>query len=1030
MPYPEKFGLPCWVREQVRKVISATAHTSAESAPYFLAAHSPFARITDAKAGSRQLTEEQVFTELFSPARGEVQAFVRGEPGTGKSHLIRWLKLRADHAQSQRDSAFDNLKLVLVSRGNGSLKDALGQVVEQLGPEFRQHTTRIRSAIDKLSDLAARDTLLSALALEIGTHWPTRHSETPLPGTLQHLAAALGPTTGFGAWMKRDGGVIHQVIQRLTEESSVEDREEFPSFSPADFNVEVTYLRPSTTPGNVINFAEDLAEEDDRRELAATVLNTALADAVRGLTGLQGSDLLEIFTEIRRELGPGKQLAVFIEDVSVGGINQDIINAFEPRAIDGVGRMVAVLGITNSGWNSTAFPDNQKQRATFVFEVGGQVAEEWAGDASAVAAFTARYLNALRMSDEQIQGLAEERFSDDVAHSFCDGCPVRNPCFEVFGHSTLPNGVEIGLFPLNPVAPKALLDSLNDSYYKSQRGLLDRVLLPAVDQSYSALQAHTFPQQNQFSVKPPYFNFDWTGLAARYLGGARWTDAEKNRIRFLAGYWINTTSVDDAAARLAPLLVPLALPKFSSEAAPPPAVRNRELPPPSPPSEDPALQNLLSAVDNWFDGSKLSKDADFRRLLGSLLRNSIAWADQRGTPISVSKTGEGRLIWGYAFVKIEDQSSNPANQSFVFGLARSEETRDLLQSLSHFERRGSWDFPHGELHKRKLSRWIRRHQSRVVESLRPDPTSLVEAARQSAIQALALAAGLRDRRRLPANSAERIETVFEPIWDAQSRPVLLSDDLQEIASDLETRHATVRTMLVREFGAGQGDAAPTDFIDPVPILKVLKEFEISPTVAPPPALVGSGFWKSRFNPINRLEPYADLPERIEKERVAIERAVESVRAFTTAAGFAVEDLRERLSECLKELMEVIRIQRGGQHNRATLPLAQEEFDGLWQRGLLRDSDLRNSWGAAIAKAIEVVAERDPVSLLSFNPARLKECVDTLRIVERFLLLIEKHIAEEESDHGPTGDSRGKLLEALQQIEKLAPGESEGSPADE
>ena len=106
MPYPAKFGQPCWTREQVGKVIpaAAQANTREESIPYFLVAHSPFRRITDMKAAGHALTEEEVFTEIFSPARKQVEAFVTGEPGTGKSHLIRWLRLRAGYAAQQRES--------------------------------------------------------------------------------------------------------------------------------------------------------------------------------------------------------------------------------------------------------------------------------------------------------------------------------------------------------------------------------------------------------------------------------------------------------------------------------------------------------------------------------------------------------------------------------------------------------------------------------------------------------------------------------------------------------------------------------------------------------------------------------------------------------------------------------------------------------------------------------------------------------------------------------------------------------------
>lgn len=1021
MPYPEKLGQPCWAPEQVRKVISLTAHTSAESAPYFLAAHSPFERITDSKSSGRQLTEEQIFQELFSSARGEVQAFVRGEPGTGKSHLIRWLKLRAEDAKMRGEADFENFKLVLVSRGNGSLKDALGQVVAQLGVEFTHHTTRIRGAIDKLSDLAARDTLLSSLALEVGTHWTTRHPEVPMPRALQHLAAALGPTTGFGVWVKREGGVVHRVIKRLTEDSSVDDRENIPEFVPADFNVEITYLRPNVTPPNVLALAEDLAEEDDLRETAARILNLALKDAVRELTGLRGSDLLEIFTEIRRELGHQKQLAVFIEDVSVTGIDQDIINAFEPREIDGLSRMVAVLGITNSAWDR--FPDNQRQRATSVFEVGGQAVKRWAGDATSVATFTARYLNAVRMEDKEINALAAERFSGDVTNSACDRCPRQVECFATFGNSDLPNGTKIGLFPFNRNAPQALLTSLTEAYYESQRGLLDRVMLPALDQSYGALQANEFPQKIQFSVRPAKLMFDWAAFTALYLGGTRWGDHENSRIRFLADYWTVAASVTEAASQLKPLLSPFGFPKFSGEVAPP-----QKNPPPLPvgesvqlpPAEDPALRNLLDAVDTWFGGSNLTQDAEFRKHVGGMLRNSIAWSDKRGTPITISVTGEQRLISGHAFVLIDGQTSKPATQTFFFNLERNKETKELLESLANFERRNrNWEFPHSEIHKRKLSRWLRRNSLRVVESLCPKPTSLVETTRRCAIQVLALAMSIRDRRKLPTNAVDRIEALLKSLWDVGSKPVTLSSELEHIVSDLESKHAAIRNFVVREFGAGQGDAEPKDFIDPSPILKILDDFGRSVEVEPPPPEASGNFWKNRFFPVSRLEAYASLTERFRKERSQIRVAVEVAKKFVETAGFEGSDLRDNIGNSLKELVEVIGLQRGGQHKRGILPLPNEEFDQLWQKKWIQNSDCRSSWSVAVGKAIEVSEETELWSLLAFDPAKLKECISILGTVQTFLEMVDEHLEEDERFDGPEGDSRSNLLGVLKQIEELS-----------
>ena len=433
MPHPNNFGMPCWTQEQVSKVISLTAQTSASSASYFLAAHSPFRQIIDGKSLGSTLNEEEVFKNVFSKARGQVQAFVRGEPGTGKSHLIRWLKERSEYAARQKADGLANFQLVIVTRGNGSLKDALGQIVQQLGRDFERHISRVQGAIDRLSDQTARATLLSELALELSTRWTNEHRRAPLEKRLRHLGDALN-APGIGRWLKRDGGVIHQVIRRLTEQSTAEDRENFPSFNLADLDIPPAYLSPAQNPGEAIQLADDMAEELETKELAVSALNTALADAVRALTGLKGDDLVKIFTEIRRQLGPKKSLGVFIEDVSVTGLDQDVINAFEPREADGLCRMVAILGITDNGW--LRLPDNLRQRATHIYEVGGSTVTQWASDAVEVAKFTARYLNAVRSSDEDIAAAAEDRFEGNIRKSACDGCLSKSDCHQVLAKLT------------------------------------------------------------------------------------------------------------------------------------------------------------------------------------------------------------------------------------------------------------------------------------------------------------------------------------------------------------------------------------------------------------------------------------------------------------------------------------------------------------------------------------------------------------------------------------------------------------------
>ena len=51
--------------------------------------------IQDVRA-RRTISEEQLYQKLIGSGQRDVQSVIYGEPGTGKSHLIHWLKLRHD----------------------------------------------------------------------------------------------------------------------------------------------------------------------------------------------------------------------------------------------------------------------------------------------------------------------------------------------------------------------------------------------------------------------------------------------------------------------------------------------------------------------------------------------------------------------------------------------------------------------------------------------------------------------------------------------------------------------------------------------------------------------------------------------------------------------------------------------------------------------------------------------------------------------------------------------------------------------
>lgn len=1015
MGSPTKTGQPCWTPSQVAKVISLTAHTTGHSAPFFLAAHSPFQRISDAKAPGRSLSEEEMFSEIFSVARGEVQAFVKGDPGTGKSHLIRWLCLRSEYAADKKQHGLQSFKLVLVRRGNGSLKDALKQIVDQLGPDFKKHSQRVQGAIEKLSDATARAKLVSELALEVDQRW-TERGRAPLSKDLRHLGQALR-SSGFGGWLQREGGTVAQIVRMLTQSSTAEERENSPLFTADEFNAAPKHLSPSNNSSEVLALIEDLQQEPERAKKAADVLNTALRNAIGELTDLRGSDLLEIFTEIRKTLHKqNKSLAIFIEDVSTtpGLFDQEVVQAFEPNPGDELCRMVAVLGITNAGWGK--MQENRVQRATHVYEVGGTVVQRWANDSNEIDRFAARYLNAVRLSEQETKTLADQRFSGDIRRSKCDQCGVRTECHKAFGAVELDTGALIGMFPFTPGAPHALLQGLVDTRYRSQRGLLDRVLMPAVGQSDMALAEGNFPRQSLFNVQPRALPF-WSAFEGKYCGGALWDDEQRARLKFLAQFWANAKTDDELASQLEPLLAPLSFPKFLKGARPAPPKSTPEKKPSEskpPLGEDSETIKLLTYLDEWKSGKPLREDSRFREYLGKFLRNSIRWQDERDVPVRVA---QDLVDGGSKYPRIEGQIQKAPGQLFFIDFQRTKETYALLYALVLFNRAGqTWNFDHGEVHKRATSRWLRKNRSRVFQALTPSPKNPTASAFETAVQALAVAALIRDHAPLPNDPTATLNRLFAPVWTEDARPAGLSEEFNEFVEDIETKHRGLVDFVVQEAGAGQGLADPSDFINAAPVLRALNGFRKHGTIGMPPESIKDSFWKSRFAAVAKLANCNEASDVIEAERKALAETVEATQTFLAGAGFTQSDIDQALQESLKQLIELVELQR----RHEVLPLhVGDDFDRLWQERRLQANS--KGWASSLARASALLRGKANVEALAFDSRPIAEFSKAMTIIEKYLALVERELKKEEATLSK-GDSTKSdaVLEELAGIAALAP----------
>lgn len=968
----QKLGDPCWDVDRIADVITNIAKMDASRAHDFLASHSPIRGIRDERKGS-ELTEEDLFRQLSSDKRHETLAVIYGEPGTGKSHLVHWLKLRFEHGVQTGEVS--GLVSVLIQRRTGSLKDALDQIVRQLPQEFGYYLEPVRQALGKISNETARATLAAQLALELDQRWLGRE-RPPLPMRIK-AAAELCRSQGFREWLCRDGGVIARNVSRLVERSDVEDRESLPLFSADEFRLIRPEHRTQNTP-SVRDLIDEIVEYDEVPQILAKAFNQALPDAIRELSGLGQGTLPDIFESIRRDLcKQGRGLAIFIEDVSVmSELDHEVLRAVEPRARPELGRMVAVLGMTQTG--KGRLRPNELGRVTHLASVGTAV-EAWRESADEVARFAARYLNLLRLDDHSAREVAaQRRDGSDVRASGCSKCPVQQNCHDTFGAVKF-EGTPVGLFPLTVHAARRLLSSLDthaDGVRINPRGFLDHVLRPLVVDTAS-FEEREFPRPQSLPVRMPE-PAGWTAFEAGYCGN--WDSTQRARLKFFAQGWVEVSAEDDRAAQLAPFLAALGLPAFSQKvkgAAPrPPGQPPEEKPwpgPPPPPQRaiPTALQKILDDLADWCErGKTLSPDDRPRELVLGLVRKCFPVEDVR----DISGKAFDTIFDEKSVIRFEGQRSQPANRKIFLDLPRSEESKELVAALAHYEYLGNktWSFPHGEVYKRVVSRWLRRNHDRIVRTCchgGPAPREPIRAIAELLVVAATV------RRGRPLRVEEGYSAIVREALAEFKRPVSLtsSGSWTTVLTDLDGRHRSIRELALEELDVPQG-SGKVNFIDPLPFVEAVRSIGGGWSVAPLAPEYHAGFWQARYASLAKWDALTDLPSTFAPERAEMAVAVRELRQLLDEAGYAGQPLDEAVKAYFTDLREVEQRLKKDKN-----PVPDEEYDREKQQLYERSA----AFGRAVVDAQNAVDTEGVEAVLSVDADALGRARAALRLGARY-----------------------------------------------
>lgn len=560
----------CWRAEDARAIFVTEALEGDDA--IFLATHTPIEGfdVAGRDAGEfRGQDEHAVLETLADPTREHAFCVVQGEPGSGKSHLIRWISVNWPIAT--------DIKLLL-RRADGSLEGALTQLRGRLPKEFAPLFDNLGQR-QKASSQGRANIFLTTLAntLEPG------HFDQALPdeGWCKQFAPAelLANSTIKAKWKAPSR------ILKLLEGGGGERNSATASFDLFDIQ-ELADLCSSLHGQASITHCRDLVrrlkrESDDINkfrdqqwladELAKEhsdlfptsialikALNLRRNDAIQNVLGVSAQGLKTLFRQVREALAQrGQRLVLLLEDItSWEGIDDSLIDVLVFNATahgeadeTPVCPLISVVGVTPAYYDK--LQSNYRQRITHEVRLGhatdGLQDVATLRESETRRLFATRYLNAVRAGPALLdKWLGEIRAgSEIVPPNQCDNCPRQESCFATFGEVA-----GIGLFPFTSHAFdrffEALKENDNGQTWKTPRGILQAILNPNLLQPES-LGEGTYPGS---FIESDAFRADRRSNLAlvprleQIVDNRIEAPAERARMRRMLAYWADPNRAD------------------------------------------------------------------------------------------------------------------------------------------------------------------------------------------------------------------------------------------------------------------------------------------------------------------------------------------------------------------------------------------------------------------------------------------------------------------------------------------------------
>lgn len=713
-------------RRVMERDVIKTDNMASEDA-YFLATHMPFPDLEIYQGGRVSstpvhMTEDEVFDRLIcNPDQEHRMIIVRGDNGTGKSHLIRYFKARLEHSPLYNP---DTEQIVFVRRLNNSVRGVFQQLLDQdviRDPDVSEKVAKFVSSSESGDEQTLKSRILYAYAAAVENDQEFASSAPDRPENI--TSYLLDPRVR--EHLLRDGGPISKCYSLITAPSD-EVLKASSIFSEDDFtsrSVNRSVRRDANADART--FVTLLKSDRSCAAKAASYLNRFTRNVVQSCADISSENTRSIFEQLRKDLKlQGKRLTLFIEDFTgFTGIDSELITVLSTEHggdYEDLCPVTSVIGITNDYYDQ--FRDNFTDRVTHQISLT-------AGSFSSrdfLVQLTARYLNAVYTDPDRLR----EWYTEGAEMSQLPVSGFVPPC----RWETVPvEGKEVTLYPFNSNAVECLFDQLPT---KSPRNFLRRVL---GGQMQAYFDGKTYDDEWQFPLNPA--NAAMANMQhASSIDLLDMPSEDRERLKSVLALWGNGTAfrtTDSSGDVLIGgvsqgFLADIRLGAYTGIADGKPADPGPSNPggdggdtvsPPPPPKPEPdrEYRRRFQALNDWFSkGAALSYHQDFRQYLRDFLLGSggsvgaINWQDA-GVPAFIASSRLSSLDAFY----IEGQEMTDNAGRAVIRIERNAESRDALLALLQRRYEGSWDFQGSVFYQQRLAVWLERSRDSIIQNVCP-----------------------------------------------------------------------------------------------------------------------------------------------------------------------------------------------------------------------------------------------------------------------------------------------------------------------